>query len=96
MDGSVWVAMQEEETLGGVEDDVVLEEGKVGSDERARGTAEEEQIPAKMGVAGVEAVALGQQHLAAWVEARIDETATAWADGAGFPVGADSSEADIV
>ena len=45
-------------------------------------------MAAERGVAGVEAVALGEHHPAARVEAR--------GGGAGAPAGADGSEADIV
>lgn len=48
-----------------------------------------------MGVARVEAVALGQHHPAALVEARVDDAVAAQAKGAGVPVCADGAEVDV-
>jgi len=53
-------------------------------------------VAAQVGVAGVEAVALGEHHPAARVEARVGDTAAARAGGAGPPARADGPEADVV
>ena len=57
---------------------------------------EEADVAVQVGVAGVEAVALGEHLPAAWVEAWVDDAAAARGGGAGSPRGADGAEADVV
>ncbi len=95
-DGGVVVPLQQEEAVDGVEHHVVLEERELGAGEGAGGEVEEADEPAELGVAGVEAVALGEHHPAARVEARVGDAAAARAGGGGAPGGADGAEADVV
>ena len=62
-------------------------------DEGAGGEVEEAHKAAEVGVAGVEAVALGQHHPAARVEAWVADVR---ADGAFTPVRAHGAEPDVV
>nr|CAB3452444.1 unnamed protein product [Digitaria exilis] len=88
----VLVPQQQEEAVDRVDGQVVLEERDPGEDPGPRVKVEE----ASIGVAWVEAVALGEHHPAARVEARVDDAKAARADRAGAPAGADSPEADVV
>jgi hypothetical protein len=91
------VQQQQQETIYRIEDDVVVEERSVDADEPGTGggEAEETHVPAEVGVARVEPVAFGQYHPPSRVEARIHKAATARAEGALGPVGADGAEADV-
>jgi len=84
----VRVPQEEEEAVDGVDGAVVPEERDPGAGQGSRVEVEEAGVAAQVGVAGVEAVALGEHHPAARVEAR--------GGGAGAPAGADGSEADVV
>ena len=83
----VRVPQEEEEAVDGVDGAVVPEERDPGAGQGSRVEVE---------VAGVEAVALGEHHPAARVEARVGDAAAARGGGAGAPAGADGSEADVV
>jgi hypothetical protein len=91
--GGVTVAVQEEEAVDRVEYDVVIQEWEVSTDEGAGGEVEEAHEAAEVGVAGVEAVALGEHHPAARVEAWVADVRAA---GARAPVRAYGAEPDVV
>lgn len=95
-DDSVLAPLQEEEAVDGVEDAVVPEQREQDADDGARGEVEEADVAAHLAVARVEAVALGQHHPPARVEARVDDAAAAWGERARPPVRADGAEADVV
>lgn len=87
-DGGVSVPLQQEEAVDRVKDAVVLQKREPDADEDAGGEVEEADVPAQLAVAGVENVALGQQHPPVRVEARVDDAAAAaWADGVRPSVG---------
>jgi hypothetical protein len=71
--GGVGVALQEEEAVGVVERGVVFEQREVDGDERTGVAVEEAHAAAKLGVAGMQPVALGEHHPPARVEAGIEE-----------------------
>jgi len=95
-DGGVVVPVQDEEAFVGMEDAVVLEQRDADADEGSRVEVEEADVAVQLGVAGVEAVAFGQQRPTARVEAWFDDPAAARGGGAGSPRGADGAEADVV
>jgi len=82
---------QEEEAVDGVDGAVVPEEWDPGAGQGSRVEVEEAGVAAQVGVAGVEAVALGEHHPAARVEARVGDAAAARGGGAGAPAGADTT-----
>jgi hypothetical protein len=69
----VMVAVQKEEAVDRVEYDMVIQEREVDTDDGAGGEVDEAHEAAEIGVAGVEAVALGEHHPAARVEAWIKD-----------------------
>jgi len=95
-DGGVVVPVQDEEAFVGMEDAVVLEQRDADADEGSRVEVEEADVAVQLGVAGVEAVAFGQQRPTARVEAWFDDPAAARGGGARSPRGADGAEADVV
>ena len=95
-DGGVAVPLQDEEALVGVEDAVVVEQRDADADEGSRVEVEEADVALQVGMAGVEAVAFGQQRPTARVEVWFDDPAAARGGGAGSPRGADGAEADVV
>jgi len=95
-DRGVVVSLQDEEAIDGVEHAVVLEQRDVDADEGARVEVEEADVAVQLGVARVEAVALGQHHPAPRMEAWVDDAAAARGRSAGSPSGANSTKADVV
>jgi hypothetical protein len=95
-DRGVVVSLQDEEAIDGVEHAVVLEQRDVDADEGARVEVEEADVAVQLGVARVEAVALGQHHPAPRMEAWVDDAAAARGRCAGSPGGAHGTEADVV
>ena len=76
---------------------MVLELRDGDADEGAGGgDVEEAGVAAVRGVARVLAEALGEEHPAPRVEARIQQAAAARGGGGGAPAGADRAEADVV
>lgn len=96
VDGGVAVPLQEQEPVGGVEDAVVAEERDLAAHDGARGAVEEADVGLVLVVAREEAVALGEHHPPARVEAGVGHAAAGRGGRAGSPVGADGAEADVV
>jgi hypothetical protein len=90
------VPLQDEEAFVGVEYAVVLEQRDVDADEGSHVEVEEADVAEQLGVARVEAVSFGEHSPAARVEERVDNPAATLGGGVGSPVGANSSEVDIV
>jgi hypothetical protein len=80
-DGGGVVALQQEDTIHRVKDAMVPEERGPDADEGTTGEVEEADVPAQLGVARVEVVALGQHHPPPRVEARIDNVTAVQAGG---------------
>jgi hypothetical protein len=95
-DGGVVVPLQDEGALVGIENAVVVEQRDVDADEGSRVEVEEADVAVQLGVAGVEAVAFGQQRPMARVEAWFDDPAAARGGGAGSPRGANGAEVEVV
>jgi hypothetical protein len=87
------VVVQKEEAADRVEYDMVIQEREVDMDHKTGGEVDEAHEAAEVGVAGIEAVALGEHHPVARVEAWVED---ARADDARAPVQADDAESDVV
>jgi hypothetical protein len=90
------VPLQDEEALVGIENAVVLEQRDVDADEGSCVEVEEPDVAVQLGVARVEATALGKHHPAARVEAWVADAVATWGSGARSPGSADGTEANIV
>jgi hypothetical protein len=75
---------------------MVHEERGPEADEGTTGEVEEADVPAQLGVARVEVVALGQHHPPPRVEAQIDNVMAVQAGGGPPPVVVHGAEADVV
>ena len=84
---------EEQQAVCWAEDEVVFKKRKSRADEDSSGQVEETFLAV---FTGMEPVPLGQHHPTARVKPRIDYSAAARADGAGPPVRADGTEADVV
>lgn len=74
-DGGVFVPLEHEQAINGVERAVVSEQRELGTDKKPRVLVEEPNVPAQPAVARVEAVAFGEHHPAARVETRVGDAA---------------------
>jgi hypothetical protein len=92
----VVVSLQDEEAIERIESAVVLEQRDVDADEGSCVEVEEVDVAVQLGVARVEAPALGQHHPAPRMEAWVDDAAASRGRSAGSPSGANSTKADVV
>jgi hypothetical protein len=76
-DGGVLVSLEDQEALDGVENAVVREEREPDADEGPRVEVEEPDVLVEVFVAGVKAMALGEHHPAARVEAWVGHASAA-------------------